>query len=73
MSLGQRRRACLGAAFVGAPPLLVLDEPDNGLDAKRLDAIVKLLQDHAANGGSTIVASHDASLLEQLGAKIHAM
>ena len=24
-------------------------------------------------GGSTIVASHDASLLEQLGAKIHAM
>ena len=38
MSLGQRRRACLGAALLGPPELLVLDEPDNGLDARRLDA-----------------------------------
>jgi ABC-2 type transport system ATP-binding protein len=73
MSLGQRRRACLGAALVGPPPLLVLDEPDNGLDARRLDAIVGLLKDHAATGGSTIVASHDAGLLEQLGARIHTL
>lgn len=70
MSLGQRRRACLGAALIGPPPLLVLDEPDNGLDARRLDAIVGLLKDHAAGGGSTIVASHDAGLLDQLGARI---
>jgi len=73
MSLGQRRRACLGAAFVGPPKLLVLDEPDNGLDAKRLDAIVGLLKAHAADGGATILASHDAALLDQLGARIHAM
>jgi len=73
MSLGQRRRACLGAAFVGPPKLLVLDEPDNGLDARRLDAIVGLLKAHAAEGGATILASHDAALLDQLGARIHAM
>jgi ABC-2 type transport system ATP-binding protein len=73
MSLGQRRRACLGAAFVGPPPLLVLDEPDNGLDAKRLDAIVGLLKDHAASGGASIIASHDAALLDQLGARIFSM
>ncbi|MBA2541582.1 MAG: ABC transporter ATP-binding protein [Deltaproteobacteria bacterium] len=73
MSLGQRRRACLGAAFVGPPPLLVLDEPDNGLDAKRLDAIVGLVKEHAAADGATLLASHDASLLEQLGARIVTM
>jgi ABC-2 type transport system ATP-binding protein len=73
MSLGQRRRACLGAAFVGPPKLLVLDEPDNGLDTKRLDAIVKLIKDHAAGGGATILASHDAALLDQLGARIHTL
>jgi ABC-type multidrug transport system ATPase subunit len=73
MSLGQRRRACLGAALVGPPPLLVLDEPDNGLDAKRLDAIVTLLKEHAEGGGATIMASHDAALLEQLGARIVTM
>jgi ABC-type multidrug transport system ATPase subunit len=73
MSLGQRRRACLGAAFVGPPTLLVLDEPDNGLDAKRLDAIVSLIKTHAEGGGSTILASHDAGLLDQLGARIVAL
>ncbi len=73
MSLGQRRRACLGAAFIGPPKLLVLDEPDNGLDTKRLDAIVGLIKSHAAGGGATVLASHDAALLEQLGARIYAM
>lgn len=70
MSLGQRRRACLGAAFMGPPALLVLDEPDNGLDAKRLDALVALVKAHAAAGGATILASHDAALLDQLGARV---
>jgi ABC-type multidrug transport system ATPase subunit len=73
MSLGQRRRACLGAAFVGPPKLLVLDEPDNGLDTKRLDSLVALVRDHAATGGACLLASHDAALLDQLGARIHAM
>jgi len=73
MSLGQRRRACLGAAFLGPPALLVLDEPDNGLDAKRLTALVELLRAHAAAGGACILASHDAALLADLGARTFAM
>lgn len=73
MSLGQRRRACLGAALLGPPRLLVLDEPDNGLDAARLDALIAVVRDHAAGGGATILASHDAALLDQLGARIHAL
>jgi ABC-type multidrug transport system ATPase subunit len=73
MSLGQRRRACLGAAMIGPPKLLVLDEPDNGLDVKRLDAVVALLRDHARAGGATILASHDAAWLDQLDARVHAM
>ena len=70
MSLGQRRRACLGAAFMGPPGLLVLDEPDNGLDASRLDALRALVKRHAAAGGSCVLASHDAALLGQLGARL---
>jgi ABC-type multidrug transport system ATPase subunit len=71
MSLGQRRRACLGAALLGPPALLVLDEPDNGLDARRLDALVALLRAHAAAGRACLLASHDAALLDQLGARSH--
>jgi ABC-type multidrug transport system ATPase subunit len=69
MSLGQRRRACLGAAFLGPPALLVLDEPDNGLDGKRLSNLVELIKAHAANGGATIFASHDVAWLDQLEAR----
>lgn len=70
MSLGQRRRACLGAAFLGPPDLLVLDEPDNGLDVTRLDALVALLKAHADAGRAAILASHDAVLLDALGARV---
>jgi ABC-type multidrug transport system ATPase subunit len=70
MSLGQRRRACLGAALLGPPKLLVLDEPDNGLDGKRLAELATLLRDHAAAGGATILASHDRAWLDQLGARV---
>jgi ABC-type multidrug transport system ATPase subunit len=73
MSLGQRRRACLGAAMLGPPQLLVLDEPDNGLDVARLEALIELLLDHAKAGRGCILASHDAALLERLGARRFAM
>ena len=69
MSLGERRRACLGAAFLGPPPLLVLDEPDNGLDARRLVALAALIKAHAAAGGACVLASHDTALLDELGAR----
>jgi ABC-type multidrug transport system ATPase subunit len=73
MSLGQRRRACLGAAFMGPPALLVLDEPDNGLDVRRLEALVALVKRHAAAGGACVLASHDAALIDQLDARVVAI
>lgn len=64
MSLGQRRRVCLAAALVGEPDLLILDEPSNGLDAGGIATLAELL-DHR---GSTVLATHDRDLIEQLGA-----
>ncbi|MDQ3341407.1 MAG: AAA family ATPase, partial [Myxococcota bacterium] len=73
LSLGQRRRACLGAAFVGPPKLLVLDEPDNGLDVKHLGRLIELMKAHAAAGGACILASHDDALLDALAARRFAL
>lgn len=70
MSLGQRRRACLAAALLGPPPLLVLDEPDNGLDLRRLESLVRVVKAHAAAGHAALIATHDAALIEQLGARV---
>jgi ABC-type multidrug transport system ATPase subunit len=70
MSLGQRRRACLAAALLGPPKLLVLDEPDNGLDARRLDALAELIAEHARAGGAAIVATHDRGMLDKVNARV---
>ena len=73
MSLGQRRRACLAAALLGPPKLLVLDEPDNGLDAARITALGTLVREHADRGGAAVIATHDTALLDQLGARVVAL
>jgi ABC-type multidrug transport system ATPase subunit len=73
MSLGQRRRACLAAALLGPPKLLVLDEPENGLDARSYDALGTLLRGHAARGGAALVATHDTALLERINARTVAL
>jgi ABC-type multidrug transport system ATPase subunit len=69
MSLGQRRRACLAAALVGTPRLLVLDEPSNGLDDGGIATLVALVAARIAAGASAIVASHDLALLGRLAAR----
>ena len=72
LSLGQRRRACVGAALVGSPWLLVLDEPTNGLDPVGVDLLARLLRDHAAHG-AILLATHDLAFADGLGARRHAL
>jgi ABC-2 type transport system ATP-binding protein len=69
MSLGQRRRICLGAALVGDPVLLVLDEPTNGLDADGALVLLDLLIERARAGTAILMTSHDADFLDRLGAR----
>ncbi len=69
MSLGQRRRVCLGAALVGAPPALILDEPDNGLDVDGLTALVEIVDAARARGASVLVATHDPAVQDRLGVR----
>jgi ABC-type multidrug transport system ATPase subunit len=67
LSLGQRRRVCLAAALVGAPWLLVLDEPDGGLDRGGLELLADVLREHA-RAGAVLLATHDLALVDALGA-----
>jgi len=69
MSLGQRRRICLLAALVGAPSLLVLDEPTNGLDPDGVAMLVGLLAEQRARGGAAILATHDMDFVAALDAR----
>ena len=69
MSLGQRRRACLAAALIGAPPALVLDEPDNGLDDRGLAAMAVLLAAATARGAGVLIATHDPAVRSRIATR----
>jgi len=65
-SLGMRQRLSLAAALLGDPPVLVLDEPGNGLDPQGIRTLRDLLQARAANGSTILVSSHLLSEVEHL-------
>lgn len=65
-SLGMRQRLGLAAALMGAPPVLILDEPGNGLDPQGVRTLRDLLRAHAARGGTVFVSSHLLAEVEHL-------
>ncbi len=57
-SLGMKQRLSIGAALLSDPPVLILDEPTNGLDPEGIAEVRSLIQDIAAQGKTIIIASH---------------
>jgi len=65
-SLGMRQRLALATAVLGEPPVLILDEPANGLDPAGIHWLRAMLR-HLADGGCTVlVSSHVLSEVEQI-------
>ncbi len=63
LSVGQQQRVAAARALMGAPEILIADEPTSSLDADRRQSFVRLLFDECAEAGSTLIfVSHDASL-----------
>ncbi|MBQ7776553.1 MAG: ABC transporter ATP-binding protein [Lachnospiraceae bacterium] len=58
LSLGQRMRVELAAAFIGNPSLILLDEPNVGLDENAKAALWKLVQEKCKAGATIVTASH---------------
>jgi len=59
LSMGQRRRAVLAAAFVGAPRDVLLDEPLEAMDRSARGDVLSWIDGLVAGGASVVVASHD--------------
>ena len=58
LSNGMQKRAALARAVLHRPPLLLLDEPEAGLDQAAMTALEGLLHRHREAGGSAIVTTH---------------
>jgi ABC-2 type transport system ATP-binding protein len=69
-SLGMRQRLSLAAALLGDPPVLVLDEPGNGLDPQGIHDLRALLRERAAHGHTVFVSSHLLSEVEHLADEV---
>ncbi|GAA4440405.1 hypothetical protein GCM10023170_013000 [Phytohabitans houttuyneae] len=65
LSLGMAQRLGIAAALLGDPPVLLLDEPVNGLDPEGVYWIRGLLRELAAQGRTVFVSSHLMSEMEQ--------
>jgi len=58
LSAGQRRRTALARVMLTEAPLWLLDEPLNALDAPAQQSFRVVLQQHLAQGGLAIAATH---------------
>jgi ABC-2 type transport system ATP-binding protein len=63
-SLGMRQRLGIAGALLGDPPVLLFDEPVNGLDPEGIRWIRGLLRSLAAEGRAVLVSSHLMGELE---------
>lgn len=67
LSFGQRKRMCLLAALCGDPPLLVLDEPSNGLDPEGVDLVAAIIEQRRQTERATLLSTNDGELAERIG------
>ncbi|MEP9350363.1 ABC transporter ATP-binding protein [Xanthobacter sp. KR7-225] len=70
LSGGWQRRANVAAALVGAPRLLVLDEPTVGIDAKARDDLAAIVLRLAADGLAILLVTHDFAFAERVADKV---
>jgi ABC-2 type transport system ATP-binding protein len=66
LSMGLRQKVALIAAFIHQPPVLLLDEPLNGLDAKSSRVIKDLMSLHIQRGGAVLFSTHIMEIAEHL-------
>ena len=65
-SMGMRQRLAIAQAIMENPPILILDEPMNGLDKQGVEDVRELLIELREQGKTILIASHNAEDIDVL-------
>ena len=65
-STGMKARLALAIAMLGSPKILLLDEPQNGLDPQGIADLRVFLKEWAQRGGTVVVSSHQLGEIARL-------
>ena len=69
-SLGMKKKIGLIAALMGAPPVMLLDEPVNGLDAESMRLLRLRIEELARRGSTFVICSHIMGFVERVCQRI---
>jgi ABC-2 type transport system ATP-binding protein len=70
LSAGMRQRLAVAVALVGAPRLLMLDEPTNALDPAISHELRGWLGEYTARGNSVLLSSHNLLEVEEVADRV---
>lgn len=73
LSMGQKRRLSVAASIVKEQPIIFLDEPTFGQDAKNTFAILEQLEQLRAQGTTIIMVTHDLNIVKYFATKVWEM
>lgn len=70
LSTGMKRRVVLARALIHDPPVLLLDEPTDGLDVAGRRDVLAFVSDQANAGKTVIISSHIMSEVEKVAHRL---
>ena len=70
LSMGMKQKVAIIASLFHQPPVLLLDEPLNGLDAKSSRIVKDLVMLHAQRGGAVLFSTHIMEVAEHICTRI---
>lgn len=64
-SRGMRQRLAIARAVINQPELLILDEPNRGLDVEGKEMLKDIVQEYHQNGATVLINSHDLNDIQE--------
>lgn len=70
LSGGEKQRVAIARALIGAPQLILADEPTGNLDPPTSRQLVRMLRELRARGSTVLFATHDMTLVRDFGGRV---